>query len=116
VYDLEPQLQRQKFVAVDDLIKPFSMQCLQLSGGRISWRVPLGRKDGLVSTAASTNGKLPPPTASVALLKSIFAGVGLSTAQMVTLSGEHMHYTRIWHKGAKLPQCKLRMQFKLFEF
>jgi hypothetical protein len=40
----------------------------------------------------------------------------LSTAQMVTLSGEHMHYTRIWHKGAKLPQCKLRMQFKLFEF
>jgi len=61
----------------------------QLSGGFISWRVPLGRKDGLVSTAASTNGKLPPPTASVALLKSIFAGVGLSTQQMVTLSGGH---------------------------
>ncbi|KAG0570919.1 hypothetical protein KC19_6G197200 [Ceratodon purpureus] len=61
----------------------------QLSGGKITWKVPTGRKDGLVSTAASTNGKLPPPTASVALLKSIFAGVGLSTEQMVTLSGGH---------------------------
>lgn len=62
---------------------------LQLSGGKITWKVPLGRRDGLVSSAADVAGKLPAPTANVATLKSIFAGVGLTTEEMVVLSGAH---------------------------
>lgn len=62
---------------------------MQLSGGRFTWRVPLGRRDGLTSSAADVTGKLPRSTADLATLKSIFAGVGLSTEEMVTLSGAH---------------------------
>lgn len=61
----------------------------KLSGGKITWKVPLGRRDGLVSSAADVAGKLPAPTANVATLKSIFAGVGLTTEEMVVLSGAH---------------------------
>ncbi|KAG0588913.1 hypothetical protein M758_2G231800 [Ceratodon purpureus] len=60
-----------------------------MSGGRITWKVPTGRRDGLSSTSASVSGKLNTPNDSVAQLKSVFAGVGLSTDQMVTLSGGH---------------------------
>ena len=43
----------------------------------------------MVSSAAEVTGKLPPPTADVATLKAIFAGVGLTTEDMVVLSGAH---------------------------
>lgn len=62
---------------------------VQLSGGRITWKVPLGRRDGVVSSAAEVAGKLPAPTADVATLKSIFGAVGLTTDDMVVLSGAH---------------------------
>ena len=69
----------------------FSMACLwlQLSGGRITYTVPLGRRDGLVSSAADVTGKLPSPVASVATLKAAFSANGLSTEDMVVLSGAH---------------------------
>lgn len=60
-----------------------------MSGGRITWKVPTGRRDGLTSTAASTSGKLPSSQATVSQLKAAFAAVGLSTDQLVTLSGGH---------------------------
>ena len=62
---------------------------MQLSGGRITWTVPLGRRDGVVSSAAEVTGKLPGPTANLATLKALFAAAGLSTEEMVTLSGAH---------------------------
>ena len=51
--------------------------------------MPLGRRDGLVSSEAVVNGKLPRETASVADLKTMFAANDLSTEDMVALSGAH---------------------------
>ncbi|KAG0614607.1 hypothetical protein M758_6G189900 [Ceratodon purpureus] len=61
----------------------------RLSGGRLTWRVPLGRRDGVVSSATEVTGKIPAPTDTVATIKSTFAAVGLSTDEMVTLAGGH---------------------------
>ena len=58
-----------------------------MSGGKITWKVFTGRRDGLVSSSAEPLAHLPSPNADVATLKSLFANVGLSTEQMVTLSG-----------------------------
>ena len=63
------------------------MFILQLSGGRINWKVPTGRRDGTVSSASDANNGLPSPLFTVAQLTSLFAAVGLSQDQMVTLSG-----------------------------
>ena len=60
---------------------------LQLSGGRITWKVPTGRRDGNVSSALDAFNDLPSPFSTVANLTSAFAAVGLSKDQMVTLSG-----------------------------
>ncbi|KAJ1292102.1 hypothetical protein BS78_02G366800 [Paspalum vaginatum] len=59
-----------------------------LSYGSIDFDVPAGRLDGLQSFANETN-TLPGPGSSLAQLKTMFAAQGLSTADMVTLSGAH---------------------------
>ncbi|KAG0570920.1 hypothetical protein KC19_6G197300 [Ceratodon purpureus] len=105
--DARPNLSLQGFEVIDAAKTAIEKQCpgivscaditamaaqlsvKKLSGGKFTWAVPLGRRDGLTSSAADTTGKLPPPTANVATLKSIFAAVGLTTEEMVTLSGAH---------------------------
>lgn len=47
----------------------------------------MGRLDGLVSTAASVNGKLPQPTFNLNQLNALFAANGLSQTDMIALSG-----------------------------
>ncbi|KAG2647084.1 peroxidase 1-like [Panicum virgatum] len=59
-----------------------------LSGGRISFPVPAGRKDGRESFANETV-QLPGPDSSLQQLQTMFAAQGLSTEDMVTLSGAH---------------------------
>ncbi|KAH9550974.1 hypothetical protein CY35_10G099600 [Sphagnum magellanicum] len=59
------------------------------SGGRVSWEVPTGRRDGLVSSAAAALAAIPRPTDTVATITSKFAARGLSVEQMVALSGAH---------------------------
>ncbi|KAG0564657.1 hypothetical protein KC19_8G128900 [Ceratodon purpureus] len=61
----------------------------KLSGGKITYKVPLGRRDGLRSLASDVTGKLPKQTASVADLKKLFNANGLSTQDLVALSGAH---------------------------
>ena len=51
--------------------------------------MPAGRYDGRVSLASETLTDLPPPFANLQLLKDMFAAKGLSTNEMVTLSGAH---------------------------
>jgi len=60
---------------------------LQTSGGRVSWEVPTGRRDGLVSSAAAAVAAIPRPTDTVATITSKFAARGLSVEQMVALAG-----------------------------
>lgn len=55
----------------------------------------LGRLDGLSSTAASVDGKLPQPSFNLDQLNSMFSSHKLSQADMVALSGKIPSRTRL---------------------
>lgn len=54
--------------------------------GGLSWAVPTGRRDGLVSSASDT-ANLPAFTDSVDVQKQKFLDKGLDTQDLVTLVG-----------------------------
>lgn len=60
-----------------------------VSLGGPTWEVLLGRRDGLVSTAASVQGKLPEANFDLQQLTQSFAAIGLSEIDMILLSGVH---------------------------
>jgi len=60
---------------------------MQLGGP--TWRVPLGRRDSTTASQALANMNLPPPTANLSTLISLFRRQGLSPAEMTALSGAH---------------------------
>lgn len=61
---------------------------VQLKGP--SWKVKLGRRDAkTASLAAANSGVIPPPSSTLANLINRFQAVGLSTKDMVALSGAH---------------------------
>jgi peroxidase len=51
--------------------------------------VPLGRRDSTTASASLANSNLPPPTASLGTLISLFGRQGLSPRDMTALSGAH---------------------------
>ncbi|KAK9676744.1 hypothetical protein RND81_11G097400 [Saponaria officinalis] len=53
------------------------------------WDVALGRKDGKISLASEALANLPSPFADISTLKRNFAAVGLTTKDLVVLSGAH---------------------------
>ncbi|MCL7023072.1 hypothetical protein MKW94_019106 [Papaver nudicaule] len=53
------------------------------------WNVPTGRRDGRVSTSADALANLPPPFLNITALKASFASKGLSSKDLVVLSGAH---------------------------
>ncbi|KAF8406223.1 hypothetical protein HHK36_008308 [Tetracentron sinense] len=75
-------------VSCADILAMATRDVIALSGGP-SYAVELGRLDGLSSTAASVNGKLPQPTFNLNQLNSMFAANGLSQADMIALSAAH---------------------------
>ncbi|KAK8652928.1 hypothetical protein V6N13_126951 [Hibiscus sabdariffa] len=73
---------------------PFSsffsnVEDVMLQSGGPTYAVELGRLDGLSSTAASVNGKLPQPSFDLNQLNSMFAANGLSQTDMISLSAAH---------------------------
>jgi len=60
---------------------------MQLGGP--SWAVPLGRRDATTASQSAANTDLPPPTANVTTLISLFATKGLNARDMTALSGAH---------------------------
>lgn len=75
-------------VSCADILAMATRDLIALTGGP-SYAVELGRLDGLSSTAASVNGKLPQPTFSLNKLNTMFAAVGLTQADMIALSAAH---------------------------
>ncbi|KAL8151777.1 hypothetical protein V2J09_021585 [Rumex salicifolius] len=75
-------------VSCADILAIAARDVVNLAGGP-SWTVELGRRDGLVSTSASVNGKLPQPSFNLNQLNSMFSKIGLTQNDMVALSGAH---------------------------
>ncbi|BAF10552.1 Os02g0833900 [Oryza sativa Japonica Group] len=75
-------------VSCADILALAARDAVAMSGGP-SWQVPVGRRDGRVSLASETTTALPGPTASFDQLKQAFHGRGMSTKDLVVLSGGH---------------------------
>ncbi|KAL4368242.1 hypothetical protein GQ457_05G007680 [Hibiscus cannabinus] len=75
-------------VSCADILAIATRDVVALSGGP-SYAVELGRLDGLNSTAASVNGKLPQPSFNLNQLNSLFATNGLDQTDMIALSAAH---------------------------
>ena len=58
-----------------------------MQSGGPSYRVELGRLDGLVSTSSSVYGKIPKPTFNLDQLTYFFSSLGLNRMDMIALSG-----------------------------
>ncbi|KAL5557819.1 hypothetical protein UlMin_034030 [Ulmus minor] len=74
-------------VSCADILALAARDAVALSGGP-TWEVPKGRKDGRISKATETR-QLPAPTFNISQLKQNFAQRGLSTKDLVALSGGH---------------------------
>ncbi|KFK24955.1 hypothetical protein AALP_AA8G047500 [Arabis alpina] len=57
--------------------------------GGPNWNVKVGRRDARTASQAAANSNIPAPTSSLSQLISSFSAVGLSTRDMVALSGAH---------------------------
>jgi peroxidase len=75
-------------VSCADILAYASRDAVKLTKG-MGWRVPAGRRDGRVSSAAEPQQNLPPATFTSAQLVDAFKAKGLSAKQMVDLSGSH---------------------------
>ncbi|KAE9456182.1 hypothetical protein C3L33_11919, partial [Rhododendron williamsianum] len=53
------------------------------------WRVPTGRRDGLISNATEALNNIPAPTSNFSTLQTDFANKGLDLKDLVLLSGAH---------------------------
>ncbi|KAI5446856.1 hypothetical protein KIW84_014626, partial [Lathyrus oleraceus] len=68
------------------LIRLHFHDCFVQTGGP-GWLVPLGRRDSLTANQTLANQNLPGPSFSLTELKSAFADQGLTTLDLVSLSG-----------------------------
>ncbi|XVE60086.1 hypothetical protein DITRI_Ditri05aG0098500 [Diplodiscus trichospermus] len=75
-------------VSCADILAIAARDSVLLSGGP-TWRVLLGRRDGLVSNATLANAALPSPFESLDAIIKKFDNVGLNITDVVSLSGGH---------------------------
>ncbi|KNA20535.1 hypothetical protein SOVF_051560, partial [Spinacia oleracea] len=75
-------------VSCADILALAAQEGVALLGGP-SWPVPLGRKDARTASQSAANTNLPPPSASLSTLISLFAAQGLNARDMTALSGAH---------------------------
>ncbi|CAN6170494.1 unnamed protein product [Urochloa humidicola] len=74
-------------VSCADILALMARDAVVLTQGP-TWRVPLGRRDGLTSSAGSC-GELPPLHGDIGLMVQAFAAKGLDIKDLVVLSGAH---------------------------
>ncbi|KAI4296342.1 hypothetical protein L6164_036308 [Bauhinia variegata] len=81
-------------VSCADILALAARDSVVLSGG-VSWNVPTGRKDGLVSKASEA-ANLPSPFDSVDVQKQKFNDKGLSVQDLVTCWGTYHWDNILW--------------------
>ncbi|KAL5707837.1 peroxidase [Ranunculus cassubicifolius] len=75
-------------VSCADILTIAARDSVLLSGGP-SWKVPLGRRDGLISNQTLANSVLPSPFETTDQITAKFVAVGLNITDVVSLSGGH---------------------------
>ncbi|KAI4306924.1 hypothetical protein L6164_030165 [Bauhinia variegata] len=75
-------------VSCADILAITARDSVQILGGP-SWNVKLGRRDARTASQSAANNGIPPPTSSLNQLISRFSALGLSTKDLVALSGSH---------------------------
>ncbi|KAL6291173.1 hypothetical protein ACE6H2_008683 [Prunus campanulata] len=75
-------------VSCADILAIAARDSVAILGGP-SWNVKLGRRDARTASQAAANNSIPPPTRNLNQLISIFNALGLSTRDLVALSGSH---------------------------
>ncbi|XP_057772534.1 peroxidase 4-like [Salvia miltiorrhiza] len=75
-------------VSCADIVAIAARDSVVLLGGP-NWEVKVGRRDSKSASPNGANSALPPPTSSLNNLITLFSAVGLSTKDMVVLSGAH---------------------------
>lgn len=60
-----------------------------MQAGGHTWKVLLGRRDGLVANQTGANSGLPSPFGTLDEITAMFEAVGLSVSDVVALSGTH---------------------------
>ncbi|RZC82530.1 hypothetical protein C5167_045316 [Papaver somniferum] len=75
-------------VSCADILAIAARDSVTILGGR-SWNVKLGRRDTTTASQSAANNAIPLPTSSLSTIISDFSKVGLSTKDMIALSGAH---------------------------
>ncbi|XP_057524400.1 peroxidase 4-like [Amaranthus tricolor] len=75
-------------VSCADILAITARDSVVILGGP-TWNVKLGRRDAKTASKSAATNNIPPPTFSLSQLISSFANQGLSTTDMVALSGAH---------------------------
>ncbi|KAJ8764167.1 hypothetical protein K2173_005087 [Erythroxylum novogranatense] len=75
-------------VSCADILAITARDSTHILGGP-HWDVKLGRRDARTASQAAANNSIPPPTSNLNQLVSRFNALGLSTRDLVALSGSH---------------------------
>ncbi|XP_057789568.1 peroxidase P7-like [Salvia miltiorrhiza] len=75
-------------VSCADILAVAARDSVSILGGP-SWNVKLGRRDAQTASLSAANNAIPPPTSNLNALISSFNALGLSTKDLVALSGSH---------------------------
>ncbi|OIW02745.1 hypothetical protein TanjilG_29521 [Lupinus angustifolius] len=75
-------------VSCADILAIAARDSVSILGGS-SWDVKLGRRDAKTASQSAANNGIPPPTSNLNQLISRFNALGLSTKDLVALSGGH---------------------------
>ncbi|CAB4301488.1 unnamed protein product [Prunus armeniaca] len=75
-------------VSCADILAIAARDSVAILGGP-SWNVKLGRRDARTASQSAANNNIPPPTSNLNQLISRFNALGLSTRDLVALSGSH---------------------------
>ncbi|KAA8524586.1 hypothetical protein F0562_011009 [Nyssa sinensis] len=75
-------------VSCADIIALVARDSIVATGGPF-WRVPTGRRDGLISNSSEAVANIPAPTSNFSSLQTSFSNKGLDLKDLVLLSGAH---------------------------